>query len=185
MKVLDLTSINVFLIPYVIVMSLEGAGSRWRSLVFPDRHTHGRQVGIIACLQAMRCLQKSLISQSFKNSAGTQAMASVSPELLLGRCFFFWKIFEKILSNFALVNYMQLTSSLVEYDLKKKKKKKTHMSVKISVHGNVFLQHTLYESIQISSTCKYILWSLYQTVHKTVFNSFWNLGWFKEAESSM
>lgn len=54
-------------------------------------------------------------------------MASVSPELLLGRCFFFWKIFEKILSNFTLVNYMQLTSSLVEYDLKKKKKENPYV----------------------------------------------------------
>lgn len=69
---------------------------------------------------------------------------------------------------------MQITNTSVEHDLNGMliqatpyvliTKKPKHLSVTISVYGNVFPQHRPQESTQISSTSKYILWPLCQTL---------------------
>lgn len=69
---------------------------------------------------------------------------------------------------------MQITNTSVEHDLNGMliqatpyvliTKNPKHLSVTISVYGNVFPQHRLQESTQISSTSKYILWPLCQTL---------------------
>lgn len=73
----------------------------------------------------------------------------------------------KNISNSTLDNYVQITNALVKYDLDGAiiqdtpyvlmTKKTKHLSVTISVHGNVFPLCQLKESTQISSTSIYIL----------------------------
>lgn len=119
MKVLNLTSISYFFIPYFIVTSLEGEGNRPMPLVFPGWHTQVTQSGVIACLQATQCLFKNLwsckcskIRQPLK-----QFVARVSPWVVLERCFASLKKKTWRKSNCALESCMQITNTFVEYDL--------------------------------------------------------------------